>query len=125
MYKPSKRSVSEFMAPHKMRLLLVFVCGLVSIGAFPSEVGQYVIEAVLDDNITGIIGEEVEDVTFLRADLNANDTFEVQTKVLYTGSQVWKVKIENTKQLRVLSELRKQKGERDTCGNMTIALFLF
>lgn len=33
-----------------------------------------------------------------------------QTRVLYTGSQLWKVRIRTTKQQRVLSELHKQKG---------------
>lgn len=97
------------MALNKMRLLLVFVvCGglVLLVGGYP-EKDQYVIEDILEENAS--IGEEVEDVAFLRADLN--ETLEVQTKVLYTGSQVWKVKIENTKQLRVLSELRKQKGK--------------
>lgn len=67
---------------------------------------QYVIEEILEGDFG--VSEELEDASLLRA--IQNETEEVQTKILYTGSQVLKVKIENSKQLRVLSELRKQKG---------------
>lgn len=92
-----------------MLLMVVFVCGAVLVAGFP-EGEQYVVEEILEGDDGGI-GEEAEDGGVLRATLNANETEETHARVLYTGSQVWKVKIESSKQLRVLSELRKQKGK--------------
>lgn len=94
------------METKKKRLLVVvwLVCGFVIVQGFP-ENGQYVIEEILDEEI-GSVGE---DEGFLRAGY-LNQTEEPQTRIYYTGSQVWKIKIENSKQLKVLSELRKQNG---------------
>lgn len=87
--------------------LLLFICGFVFVRGLPAVVDnqQYVIEEILED-----VDEEIgdEDGVSLRGGLNETEV--VQTRVLYTGSQVWKVRLESSKQLRVLSELRKQKG---------------
>lgn len=98
------------MENNQKRLLWLLVCGFVFVRGLPAidNDQQYVIEEILEEEL-GIDGENSdEDGWLLRAGLN--ETEAVQTKVLYTGSQVWKVRIENSKQLRVLSEIRKQKG---------------
>lgn len=92
---------------HKKPLLFVVFGFVLFVRGFPNNQGPYVIEEILEAD-DEIVDEEIND-GLLRGGLN--DTAEAQSsRVLYTGSQVWKVKIENSKQLRVLSEIRKQKG---------------
>lgn len=74
----------------------------------------YVIEEIKDEVVSQATKAEDEDseielnVGGLRSGL-ANET-ETLGRVFYNGSQVWKVKIDNRKQLRTLTELKKGKG---------------
>lgn len=105
------------MEINRIRLFLLFIfCGFVFVQSLPTNVPEYVIEDILDEDENETVDNVDEVAGLLKTDyLNETE----QTKVLYTGSQVWKVKIENSKQLRVLSELRKQKGI------ITLSIFIF
>lgn len=72
-----------------------------------AEEGEYVIQDIGDADLP--YGEP-EDKDFQENGLKSTLVEPLnQTRVLYTGSQLWKIKITTTKQQRVLSELHKQK----------------
>lgn len=76
---------------------------------------EYVIEEISDGVHQQQVPSEEEDDTaaagLASLRIGANES-EALGRVFYNGSQLWKVRLESGKQLRILSELKKAKGSR-------------